>query len=514
MVLGEGSMNIVRTFKCARLSSSLVVGAALAVALPLRAGTIYYADIFNPDFEAGFVRRVDTDGGNLQTLVEVGGGLRSLDVDTLHGKIYWTDVNNFVIRRANLDGSNMEDVITSGLAFPSAIRVDAVGGKIYWGDQTNEEIRRADLDGSNAEPIISTPFHRGIALDLAGGKIYWSTSSNATQGTIRRANLDGSVPETVVPVGGTYFKPANLTLDLAGGKIFWSDQVSDAVRRANLNGTDVEPLFVSLFGLDPRGVAFEPNELKLYWGQDADSESPIGNIMRMDPDGSATELIVQFQGLINDLVVIPDAPAAVTISSANPPTDNPFLTGQQPYVDVLDTGSGAALTSGIGGAGTPAEDFITYSPITVTFSGTPDPPPDPGNITVSCTGGACPSVTNVTGAGPGPYQISLSSAIPPLHCTTITFAGVDPGQRLQYQSLPGDASMDGIVNTQDLLALVQAVNSGLANFGFNRARYNINRSNEAGGVVVNTQDFLREVQLLNGINTTQVFNGATLTACP
>jgi hypothetical protein len=29
---------------------------------------------------------------------------------------------------------------------------------------------------------------------------------------------------------------------------------------------------------------------------------------------------------------------------------------------------------------------------------------------------------------------------------------------------------------------------------------------EAGGVVVNTQDFLREVQLLNGTNTTQVFN--------
>jgi hypothetical protein len=32
--------------------------------------------------------------------------------------------------------------------------------------------------------------------------------------------------------------------------------------------------------------------------------------------------------------------------------------------------------------------------------------------------------------------------------------------------------------------------------------------------VVNAQDFLREVQLLNGTSATQVFNGATVAACP
>jgi hypothetical protein len=86
--------------------------------------------------------------------------------------------------------------------------------------------------------------------------------------------------------------------------------------------------------------------------------------------------------------------------------------------------------------------------------------------------------------------------------------------KLQYASLPGDTNLDGVDSTQDLLWLVQRINDGTASLPANRARYNINRSNEAGGVVVNTQDLLRLVQLLNGIPATQAFNGANVAACP
>jgi hypothetical protein len=53
----------------------------------------------------------------------------------------------------------------------------------------------------------------------------------------------------------------------------------------------------------------------------------------------------------------------------------------------------------------------------------------------------------------------------------------------------------------------------MAKMAGEHARYNINRRNQAGGNVVNTQDLLRLVQLLNGTNATQVFNGATVAAC-
>jgi len=214
---------------------------------------------------------------------------------------------------------------------------------------------------------------------------------------------------------------------------------------------------------------------------------------------------------------VPSGGAAVTIVSANPPLDNPYVAGQQPFRDVLDTGSGAALTAGIGGPGTAAQGTVNYVPISVTFSGTPVPAPSLANITVACTGGPCPSVTTLGGSGAGPYSIGLSGPIPPGQCTTLTFAGTQspggglPGS-LSYQSQPGNVDMNGTTNTQDLLALIQALNNGAANQPANLARYNVNRS--AGANPVNTQDVLRVIQLLNGTLTTQAFNGATVAACP
>ncbi|HEY3242579.1 MAG TPA: hypothetical protein VGM03_04430 [Phycisphaerae bacterium] len=200
-----------------------------------------------------------------------------------------------------------------------------------------------------------------------------------------------------------------------------------------------------------------------------------------------------------------------TIASANPPSDNPYLPGQ-PFRDVLDTGTDSSLTAGIGGAGTAPQGSIQYAQISVTFSVAPNPAPSTSNISIACTGGACPSVTAVSGSGTGPYTISLSGVIPPAQCTTLTFAGTSAGQNLQYQSLPGDVNLDGSSSTVDLLWLVQRLNDGTANLPGNYARYNLNRSGESPPV--NTADLLRLVQLLNGVNTTQVFNGASVAACP
>ncbi|HEY3246543.1 MAG TPA: hypothetical protein VGM03_24625 [Phycisphaerae bacterium] len=203
--------------------------------------------------------------------------------------------------------------------------------------------------------------------------------------------------------------------------------------------------------------------------------------------------------------------SAVNISASNPPNL---------HRDVLQNTTAALLAQGIGAAGTPNEGPVTFAPFSVTFSGTPVPPPSPVNIIRFCTDLAangqtdCPTITVVSGSGAGPYQITLSAPPPPRECVTFTFAGTNAGQKLQYQVLPGDTNLDGIVSTQDLLFLVQRINDGTANLAINLARYNINRSQEAAGPHVNTQDLLRLVQLLNGTNATQAFNGATVAACP
>ncbi|HEY3242119.1 MAG TPA: dockerin type I domain-containing protein, partial [Phycisphaerae bacterium] len=222
------------------------------------------------------------------------------------------------------------------------------------------------------------------------------------------------------------------------------------------------------------------------------------------------DISVVFQeSLCIQTVIDVHAEPSVLIASANPPAQNPYLPGVHPFRDVLQTGTFPAPL-GIGNCQTPPEGPVDYCPITVSF--TAPTALTPADITIACsyTGnppGAtpCPTVTIVTGSGSGPYSISLSDRIPPGGCTTLTFAN---GPVLRYEYLPGDVNMDGIVNTQDLLALVQALNNGSANLPGNLARYDLTR-----GGAVNTQDLLKLVMLLNGVNTTQVWNGVALVAC-
>ncbi len=290
-------------------------------------------------------------------------------------------------------------------------------------------------------------------------------------------------------------QPASISASAGQVALFWTTaQSSNAPAYQWRKGGQALANGGSIFGADTSTLtidAVEPADAGQY---DVVISNACGTVV-----STPAELMVQ-------------STAGVTIFGANPPAAGPFVTGQV-FRDVLQTGaSSLAVTQGIGAAGTPSEGPVTYSPISVTFSGTPSPVPAIGNVTVTCTGGGCPTVTGVAGTGPGPYLITLSSAIPPGHCTTLSFAGTAPGVKLQYQSQPGNLNLDALANTQDLLILIQALNNGQANMPINLARYNVNRS--TGPNPVNTQDLLRLIQLLNGTNTTQAFNGATVANCP
>ena len=65
--------------------------------------------------------------------------------------MYWTDWETDKIQRANLDGSQIEDLVTTGLDSPSSLALDVAGGKMYWIDAGTDKIQRANLDGSQIE---------------------------------------------------------------------------------------------------------------------------------------------------------------------------------------------------------------------------------------------------------------------------------------------------------------------------------------------------------------------------
>ena len=150
------------------------------------------------------IRRRNTDGSAVETVIDSIGNATGIALDTAAGRVYWgsyiyidsvTSVGS--IRRANLQGQD-EEVIITGLQEPFDLAVDIGGGKLYWTDRKVGKIQRANLsDGRNVEDLVLTGRFGalGIDIDTRTGKMYWA---NWAAAKIQRSNLDGSDVEDIV----------------------------------------------------------------------------------------------------------------------------------------------------------------------------------------------------------------------------------------------------------------------------------------------------------------------------
>ena len=240
------------------------------------------------EWDTESIRRSDLDGSGIENLVTSGldapGGIA---LDVAGGKMYWTDWDKDKIQRSNLDGSDVEDLIT-GLTSPYAIALDVAGGKMYWTDGIADKIQRSNLDGSGVEDLITgLDAPGGIALDVAGGKMYWSDGGDKDK--IQRSNLDGSGVEDLVNSG--LDEPEGIALDVAGGKMYWADagfsgdRARGKIHRSNLDGSGVEDLVTTGFW-EPKGIALDVAGGKMYWTHSR------AKIQRSNLDGSDVEDLI------------------------------------------------------------------------------------------------------------------------------------------------------------------------------------------------------------------------------
>ena len=231
------------------------------------------------------IQRANVDGSDVENLITTGLS-NPIDValDVTAGKMYWTDHGTDKIQRANLDGSNVEDLVTTGLRYPVGLALDLTAGKMYWTDMELVRIRRANLDGSRIENLVTsgliTP--RGLALDVARGKMYWADHGIDK---IQRADLDGSNVEDLVTIG--LVAPDRLALDIDGNWMYWTESGAGKIQRARLNGSNVQDLVTALE--EPRGIALDLEGGRMYWTdiitrkvQSATSTDPTSRISLRD----------------------------------------------------------------------------------------------------------------------------------------------------------------------------------------------------------------------------------------
>ncbi len=166
-----------------------------------------------------------------------------------------------------------------------------VSGRLFFLDLAVGRVLTSNPDGSDLKTIVNEgrKLPDGIVVDVAGGHIYWTNMGNpkANDGTIDRADLDGTNVTNIVPSGATW-TPKQLQLDAKNRKLYWSDREGMRVMRANLDGSNIETLVETGHGdadrLDARnwcvGIAVDVNGGKFYWTQKGNDNAGEGRIFR------------------------------------------------------------------------------------------------------------------------------------------------------------------------------------------------------------------------------------------
>jgi 3-hydroxyacyl-CoA dehydrogenase len=164
--------------------------------------------------------------------------------------------------------------------------------RVFFLDVSGGRIESLNPDGSDRRVVLDglKRIPDGIEIDVEAGHIYWTNMGNPTanDGSIERADLDGTNRKTIVPPGAT-FTPKQLKLDKQGGKIYWSDREGMRVMRANLNGSEIETLVDTSEG-DTRpgrdaskwcvGIAVDHDGGKVYWTQKGGDNANEGRIFQ------------------------------------------------------------------------------------------------------------------------------------------------------------------------------------------------------------------------------------------
>ena len=305
------------------------------------------------------IQRANLDGTEVEDLfaseVVVPAGLA---LDSGRDKLYWTDPGTKSIRRANLDETGLEDLVT-GLREPVGLALDLDRGKMYWTDWRTKKIQRANLDGTSIDDLVTLSGNsQPISLALDGGryKMYWTTGNSRM---IQRANLDGTQVEDVVS-GITAFA---LALDLGRDKLYWTTDNSSMIQRANLDGTQMENVVT---GIDAFALALDLGRDKLYW---AGADDETVKIQRANLDGTEVEDLVT-SGLVRPLGFALDLDKQDGDESLLPtvtltPSPAAIERGRSATLTWSSTNAvSATLTPGIGTV--PTSGSTTVSPTTTT----------------------------------------------------------------------------------------------------------------------------------------------------
>ena len=193
------------------------------------------------------IYRMDENGDNVETLITSVDTPNGLAIDAVNRKIYWAERGSRKVQRADLDGTNIEDIVAfTGFENPYSVALDVANNRLFISDSSEDLVWTADLEGNNLTAFPEDGMaldYRDIDYNPLDDKVYWLAKGSIfgnPESRIFRANPDGTDSEAIILLEGDDI--AALEIDTANQKLIWSNLSTDVIFEANFDGSDATEL--------------------------------------------------------------------------------------------------------------------------------------------------------------------------------------------------------------------------------------------------------------------------------
>ncbi|GAB0191315.1 low-density lipoprotein receptor-related protein 1B [Grus japonensis] len=184
-----------------------------------------------------------------------------IDFDAVEERLYWTDVKTQTIKRAFINGTGLETIISRGLS------IDYGENKLYWISSGNGTVNRCNLDGGNLEIIESMKedLTKATALTIMDKKLWWADQNLAQIGTCNKK--DGRNPTVLrnKTSGVVHMKVYDKAAQ-QGIESFLMYSVHEGIRGIPLDPNDKMDALMPLSGTSfAVGIDFHAGNDTIYW---------------------------------------------------------------------------------------------------------------------------------------------------------------------------------------------------------------------------------------------------------
>lgn len=160
--------------------------------------------------------------------------------------------------------------------------------------------RRVRRAGRVATIILACAAWR--PADVVADKLYWTQRPIVDR--VQRANLDGTQVEPLVewPV---IDEPISVQVDPFSGYVYWAQLLGDRVVRADASGANVVTILEWPDVDDATAIALDPIGWKMYWAQTFDDR-----ILRCDLNGANIQTVLEWPTVNNPTALVLDIAAS------------------------------------------------------------------------------------------------------------------------------------------------------------------------------------------------------------